>query len=145
MTNDGEKLESGLDILSQEEIDKTIQDLLSLLSGMGPEPVISMADLSHRFPEQEKIFRVELRRQKLGVSKEVKSVEDKYLIGLLPESDLPEEGEAFRIYYHNYNGMQTFNYIDSGLPVSDVLYEGEYIYFTAAKVDWRLQILDSGN
>ncbi len=139
------------EVTEEDPADKLSQELMELLSSDGKDeknfPTVS--DMSDRFPDNTPVTRVELRRVHNPTTGEVEPskrvVEDAYVIGFIPDGDLPENGEVFHLYYHNYDGTLKFGHLSSFQPIYNVERHGEYIYFSNTGANWRLAILNIGN
>jgi len=128
----------------------TTEDLLETLRGTQVRPTTKMVmDMSSRYPDDPDVLRVELRPCRITALEETdpdrRGVEERYVIGLLPTSELPQEGEPFEIFYHNFMGFQSFGTVESIEPIHTVTRVDDYFFFTAGDVNWRLKILDQGN
>lgn len=130
-----------------ERLEKELIDLLSADREEKPFPLVS--DMSDRFPDDTDVLRVELRRvhnpASGPVSHNKRVIEDAYVIGFMPESDLPEEGEVFQMHYHNYDGVLKFGHLSSFEKIFDVVQDGDNYFFSNTDANWRLSILTVGN
>ncbi len=126
------------------------EDLLGILRAARTKtPTQMIMDMSTRYPDDPDVLRVELRPCRLTAFEETdparRGVDERYVIGLLPMSELPQEGEPFEIFYHNFMGFQSFGTVHSIEPIHGVTRVDDYYFFTAGDVNWRLKILDQGN
>lgn len=132
---------------------KLEQELAALLTKLSKKQDVGMnfpllSDLSDRLPDGVDVLRVDLRRckeYKDPRNPTKRAVEKAAIIGTLPESDLPEEGEVFQMFYHSYDGILRFGHLTTDTPISDVHKDGKNYFFTIDGVDWRLSIIDVGN
>lgn len=118
------------------------------------EPVVGVSfpevtDMSERFSKDAELVRVELRRCRDKLSGKTnptnKIVEGCPIVGIIPISDFPEEGEIFQMFYHGYDGLLRFGHVTSFVPIYGVQVADGHHFFTADGVDWRLSKIDSGN
>jgi len=96
-------------------------------------------------------LRVELRRVKdppTGKARYMKKVVDSdFVIGLVEEENLPQEGIRFSMPYHSLNGLIEFGIVDTSVPIEGVEHHKDTatFFFTTKDGYWRLTVLDVGN
>ncbi len=134
---------------TSEKLDRDLVDLLGADKKEDDDTFPMVSDMSDRFPDGVSVVRAELRRvhdPATGPVPPIKRVvEDAYVIGFVLEEDLPEDGEVFHFYYHNYDGVLKFGHLSSFHPVHDVVKDGDNIFFSNTGANWRLTVLNVGN
>jgi hypothetical protein len=103
------------------------------------------------------VLRVELRRVREPVmvdpTPQTMTVEESFVVGLIPESELPQLGQRFKMSYHalstnsgyGHGPIIDFGQIDTKVPIENLVVADKEYFFETSEGLWRLKVLDTGS